>query len=61
MSIWDKIQDLVNKKENSIHAQKRDISRYAFIDAEVGVHDHKIHDIGAIRYDGAIYRGASRT
>ena len=61
MSIWDKIQDLVNKKENSIHAQKRDISCYAFIDTEVGVHDHKIHDIGAIRYDGAIYRGASRT
>ena len=61
MSIWDKIQEFVNVKENNIHAKKRDTSRYAFIDTEIGVDDHRIHDIGAIRYDGAIYRGASKT
>lgn len=61
MSIWDKIQELVNVKENNIHAKKRDTSRYAFIDTEIGVDDHKIHDIGAIRHDGTIYRGASKT
>ena len=61
MSIWDKIQEFVNVKENNIHAKKRDTSRYAFIDTEIGVDDHRIHDIGAIRYDGAIYRGGSKT
>lgn len=61
MSIWDKIQEFVNAKENNIHAKKHDTSRYAFIDTEIGVDDHRIHDIGAIRYDGAIYRGASKT
>ena len=33
---------------------------YALIDTEVGLRDHKIHDIGALRYDGAVYHDASR-
>lgn len=33
--------------------------RYAIVDVEVGVSDHKIHDIGALRYDGAVYHGCS--
>lgn len=32
---------------------------YAIIDVEVGIQDHKIHDIGALRYDDAIYHKAS--
>lgn len=33
----------------------------AFVDTEVGLKDHKIHDIGALRYDGANFHQASQT
>ena len=39
----------------------RDASRCAFIDVEVGLNDHRIHDIGAIRCDGAIFHSANRS
>lgn len=39
----------------------RDASRYAFIDVEVGLNDHRIHDIGALRSDGAIFHSANRS
>ena len=29
--------------------------KWAIVDTEVGLIDHKIHDIGALRYDGAIF------
>lgn len=34
--------------------------RWAIVDIEVGLSDHKIHDIGALRYDGAIYHNSSK-
>lgn len=34
--------------------------RYAIIDVEVSPGDHRIHDIGAYRHDGAVYHGCSR-
>lgn len=34
--------------------------RWAIVDTEVGLSDHKIHDIGALRYDGAIYHDSSK-
>ena len=34
-------------------------SRYAIVDVEVGLKDHKIHDIGAFRQDGATFHKAS--
>jgi ATP-dependent DNA helicase RecQ len=37
-----------------------DGKRYAIIDVEVGLKDKRVHDIGAIRSDGAIYHHASR-
>lgn len=37
-----------------------DVARYAIVDVEVGVDDHKIHDVGALRYDGATYHRASK-
>lgn len=37
-----------------------DIPRYAIIDVEVRLKDHKIHDIGALRQDGAIYHQSSK-
>lgn len=33
----------------------RDAGRWAIVDTEVGISDHKIHDIGALRYDGATF------
>ena len=41
------------------HDARRD--RIAFVDTEVGLKDHKIHDIGALRYDGATFHQASKT
>ncbi len=38
----------------------KDSSKVAFVDVEVGISDKKIHDIGAIKYDGTIYHGASK-
>lgn len=35
-------------------------TRWAIIDVEVSMNDHKIHDIGALRYDGAIYHGCHK-
>lgn len=37
-----------------------DASRYAFVDVEVGMSDRKIHDIGALRYDDAVYHAVSK-
>ena len=34
--------------------------RYAIVDVEVGIKDHKIHDIGALRDDGAVFHKASK-
>ena len=45
---------------DSGEAASRDSSRWAIVDVEVGLKDHKIHDIGALRYDGAVYHGAAR-
>ena len=36
-------------------------TRYAFIDVEVGLNDHRIHDIGALRCDGAIFHSANKS
>ncbi len=37
------------------------ISCYAVVDVEVGLQDCKIHDIGALRWDDAVYHKASKT
>ena len=34
--------------------------RYAIVDVEVGIKDHKIHDIGALRDDGAVFHKTSK-
>jgi len=36
-------------------------SLYTIIDTEVSLRDKKVHDIGALRYDGAIYHAADKT
>ena len=66
MSIWSKIKEFmdadgrnstINKEESH---NSYDSSRYAIIDVEVGLKDNKIHDIGALRYDNAIFHNASK-
>lgn len=66
MSIWSKIREfmdvdsrsgILNKEESY---KSYDSSRYAIIDVEVGLKDYKIHDIGALRYDNAIFHNASK-
>ena len=35
-------------------------NHWVVVDVEVGVSDHRIHDIGALRDDGAVYHGRSK-
>ena len=66
MSIWDKIQELMGTSEvqasegAEVHAPKRDASRYAFVDVEVGMRDKKVHDVGALRSDGATFHAGDK-
>lgn len=65
MSFWDKIIGTINKEERRSSLQKReesspDASRYAIVDVEVGIKDQKIHDIGAMRHDGATFHSADK-
>ena len=48
----------VNSDIKKKDARSRNI---AFVDTEVGLKDHKIHDIGALSYDGATFHQASQT
>ena len=62
MSIWSKIRGSINgdRAKDSHVAQQdrvRDVSRFAFVDIEVGVTDKKIHDIGTWRWDDAKRKG----
>ena len=66
MSIWSILMGNrnVNNTGDVISSMNtpvvRDVSKYVFVDVEVGVKDHKIHDIGALRYDGAAFHKASK-
>ncbi|MDE6296517.1 MAG: DEAD/DEAH box helicase, partial [Muribaculaceae bacterium] len=63
MSFWNKIIDSISHTEQrESRSLKRvlDSSRYVFVDAEIGFKDKKIHDIGAIRWDGAKYHSANK-
>ena len=59
MSLWDRILSSINKGEAprstniDLTPIKRNADSYAFVDVEIGVKNHKIQDIGALRYDGA--------
>ncbi|MCM1520446.1 MAG: RecQ family ATP-dependent DNA helicase [Lachnoclostridium sp.] len=56
MTVWDKIKA---RFSGGAYTGK-DNRRYAFVDTEIGLKDHKIHDIGALRDDDATYHGVSR-
>ena len=66
MSIWSRLmgirkaedkKEVISKQSVSV---SHDASHYALVDVEVGLKDHKVHDIGALRYDGATYHKTSR-
>lgn len=63
MSFWNKIIDTISGTENRTARQpgvSYDKSRYCFVDAEIGVQDKKVHDIGALRWDDAVFHSADR-
>ena len=54
MSVWDRF------RRNAVDSPEQSV-KYAVIDAEVGIKDHKVHDIGALRYDGGYFHKSSRS
>lgn len=63
MPFWNRIIDKINGTDNRQarpHKVLVDSSRYGFVDVEVGLQDKKIHDIGTIRWDGAVYHSANK-
>ena len=61
MSLWDRIKKSISDTvDNPAKSVFRDASRYAFIDVEVGLKDHRILDIGALRWDRAIFHSANK-
>lgn len=53
MSVWDRFR----RKTADVISNTL---RYAIVDAEVGINDHRVHDIGGVRYDEAIFHQASK-
>ncbi|MDE6098527.1 MAG: RecQ family ATP-dependent DNA helicase, partial [Muribaculaceae bacterium] len=63
MSLWKRFINTVAGTGNAPASSKEishDASRYGFIDIEVGLNDNKIHDIGAVRWDGAVFHSSDR-
>lgn len=66
MSIWGKYIAIwkTDNNKNVVGSEtvlvSRDPSKYTIIDTEIGLKDRKIHDIGAVRSDGAVFHKASK-
>lgn len=63
MPFWNRFIKKISGGENrppSLLTVNADSSRYGFVDAEIGVHDNKIHDIGAIKWDGSVYHSDNK-
>ena len=54
MSVWDRF-----RRKTEVNAEQS--VKYAVIDAEVGIKDRKVHDIGALRYDGCYFHKSSQS
>ena len=63
MSIFSRLFERKNNLTVDSGIKKKDArsKNIAFVDTEVGLKDHKIHDIGALRDDGATFHQASQT
>ena len=61
MSFWDRIKQSISTPSDNIEkSESRKSSRYAFIDIEISMKDSHIRDIGATRYDKAIFHSADQ-
>ena len=63
ISFWNRLLGRRNTDEAKGHNYEdiiRDPSHYAFVDIEVGLTDHKVHDIGAILHNGDTFHKASK-
>ena len=63
MSIFSRLFGRKNNLTVDSDIKKKDArsKNIAFVDTEVGLKDHKTHDIGALRDDGATFHQASQT
>ena len=63
MSIFSRLFVKKNSLNSDSGIKKQEVRsrNIAFVDTEVGLKDHKIHDIGALRDDGATFHQASQT
>ena len=66
MSIWSKLigskktedrNNIIGNKTTSVPCS---IQNYAIVDVEVGLKDHKIHDIGALKHDDTTFHKTSK-
>lgn len=66
MSIWSRLigikktESTNNVIGNKITSVPFNTLRYAIVDIEFSLKNHKIHDIGALRHDGATYHKSSK-
>lgn len=69
MSIWSRLKIFRNTDTeknstptdgNRTQSVRSGKPSYVFVDIETGIKGKRIHDIGALRQDGAIYHGASK-
>lgn len=61
MSFWNRLIESISRDERKAAEEvSNDASRFAIVDVEVGMKDRKIHDIGALRWDGATYHAADK-
>ena len=66
MSIWGKLfgtEKVENKNkiiDNKTNSAPCSAPHYAIVDVEVGLKDHKIHDIGALKHDGTTFHNTSK-
>lgn len=59
MSLWNKLLDNIGRVAGAGIAS-RNPERFALVDVEVGMRDRKIHDIGVLRWDGAMFHSTDR-
>ena len=62
MSICNKIIESVRGNVSASYNEvaSHDASQYAIVDCEVGMKDKRVHDIGALRWDGATFHSADK-
>ena len=66
MSIWSKLIGIKKTEDRNNIIGNKTISvpcsatNYAIVDVEVGLKDHKIHDIGALKYDDTTFHKTSK-